>query len=66
VCSEVLDLPDYRDTEALMRITVAFEPISAQSVVTRENIGKIIDYLLRQDDSKGFTSLIQRKAINEY
>ena len=36
VCSEVLDLPDERDAEALMLSNVAFEPISAPTVVTRE------------------------------
>jgi hypothetical protein len=29
----------------------AEEPISIPQVVTRENIGKMIAYLLRQDDS---------------
>jgi predicted lipoprotein with Yx(FWY)xxD motif len=44
----------------------AFEPISTPPVVTRENIGKMMGYQLCQDDSKRFSSLIQRKAITEY
>jgi hypothetical protein len=55
VCSDVLDLPDDRDAEALMLNIATFEPISTPKVVTRENIGKMIEYLIRQDDSKGFT-----------
>ncbi len=35
-------------------------------VMIPDDIGKMIEYLLRQDDGKGFTSLIQRKAITEY
>jgi hypothetical protein len=64
VRSDDLDLPDDRDDEALMLNNTAFEPISTPTVVTRENIGKMIEYLIRQDDSKGFTSMIQRKAIS--
>jgi hypothetical protein len=45
-----------------MLTNAAFEPISTPTVVTRENIGKM-EYLILQDDSKGFTLLIQRKAI---
>ncbi len=55
VHSDVLDLPDDRDDEALMLNKAAFEPISTPTVVTRENIKKMIEYLIRQDDSKGFT-----------
>ncbi len=58
VCSDVLDLLGDRDAEALMLTTnAAFRPISAPTVITRENIGKMIENLPRQDDSKGFTSL---------
>ena len=29
-------------------------------------MGKMIEYLLRQDNRKGFSSLIQRKAITDF
>ncbi len=60
VSPDILDLPDDRDAEALMLINETCEPITTPPIVTRENIGKMIEYLLRQDDGKGFTSLIQR------
>ena len=61
MCSDVLDFLGDHDAEAFMlTANAAFWPISAPTVITRENIGKMIEYLPRQDDSKGFTSLIQR------
>jgi hypothetical protein len=61
VCLDVLDLLGDSNAEAFMLATnAAFGPISAPTVITRENIGNMTEYLPRQDDSKGFTSLIQR------
>ncbi len=52
-------------SNALMLTTnAAFGPISAPTVITRENVGKMIEYLPWQDDSKGFTLLIQHNIIS--
>jgi hypothetical protein len=67
VSTDVLDIP-YGSYAEIADVTN--EPVesslSTPPIVTSENIGKMIEYLIRHDDNKGFTSLIQHKAITEY
>ncbi len=65
--TDVLEIPDgsYAEIAEVTNETVE-SSLSTPPMVTRKNIGKMIEYLIRHDDNKGFTSLIQRNAITEY
>jgi hypothetical protein len=53
VSSDILDLPDDRDAEALMLTNETCEPITTPPIVTRENIGKMIDICYGKMMAKG-------------
>jgi hypothetical protein len=53
VSSDILDLPDDRDAEALMLTNETCEPITTPPIVTRENIGEMIDICYGKMMAKG-------------
>lgn len=63
---DVLELPEESDIPISIPDNEMVVPKIPETILTKENLGNMINYVMRQQDKQKFVSLILRKAITEY
>ena len=63
---DVLELPDKPEAPILSAVNESTELEISHQILTRENLGNMINHLIKLQDQQKFSPLILRKAITEY